>query len=115
MSYDIPYLFPFLSPRFCIFTSICPCYVSSIVYARLFKDKNFSFFALFLMPFSAYGIRRFVVEELNYKENYETSAIKSICCINSLVQDLHEMKLRRIGIYKYMSEPFIEDSSEIDF
>lgn len=114
MRYDLPYLCPILSPRFCFFTTICSCYVSSIVYARLFKNKHFSVFALFLVPFSAYGIRRYVVEELDIDEKYETSAIKSVCCINSLVQDLHEMKNKRIGIYKFQTGPFIEESSDFE-
>jgi hypothetical protein len=114
MGYDLPYACPFLSPRFCFFTTICSCYVSSIVYARLFKNKHFSVFALFLVPFSVYGIRRYVVDELNIDEKYETSALKSVCCINSLVQDLNEMKIRRIGIYKFQSESFIEESSDFE-
>ncbi|KAK6089768.1 hypothetical protein P3W45_001270 [Vairimorpha bombi] len=52
--------------------------------------------------------------ELNIDEKYETSALKSVCCINSLVQDLNEMKIRRIGIYKFQSESFIEESSDFE-
>ncbi|KAF9758297.1 hypothetical protein NGRA_3152 [Nosema granulosis] len=115
MKYDLPFACPCLSPRFCLASTFCSCYVSSLIYARLFKQKNFSFFGFFLIPFSAYGIRRYVVDELGYKEEYEESAIKSICWINSLTQDLHEMKLRRIGIFKYMSEPPPDDTSDYEF
>ncbi|KAF5140072.1 hypothetical protein AAJ76_600075478 [Vairimorpha ceranae] len=114
MSYSLPYFCPFLSPRYFLFTSLCSCYVSSILYARIFKNKQFSVFALFLVPFSVYGIRRYVVEELEIDEGYETSALKSVCCINSLVQDLHEMHEKRIGVYKFKSEPIIDDSSEYE-
>lgn len=115
MKHDLPYECPCLSPRFCLASTFCPCYVSSLLYARLFRRKNFSFFGFFFCCFSTYGVRRYVVEELDYDEDYEESALKSICCVNSLTQDLHEMKLRRIGIYKYMSEPPPDQSSDYEF
>ncbi|KAM0688731.1 hypothetical protein COBT_000015 [Conglomerata obtusa] len=113
MKYTIPFLCPILSPRICIASYICPCYISSIIYARLFKNKQFSCFGLFMIPFSAYGIRRFVVQQLNYEEDAEVSAYKSCCFCNSMTQDINEMKVRRIGVYKYEFEPDLDDSSDI--
>ncbi|CAD25465.1 hypothetical protein [Encephalitozoon cuniculi GB-M1] len=115
MEYDLPFLCPIFSPRYCLASTLCPCYLSSIVYARIFKNKRFSAFGFFLVPFSVYGIRRYVQDKLQYKESFETSAIKSLCCCNSLTQDLHEMKIRRIGVYKFLEEPVPCDDSDQTF
>ncbi|TBU02277.1 hypothetical protein CWI37_0517p0030 [Hamiltosporidium tvaerminnensis] len=112
MDYDIPYLCPILVPKLCFTTFLCPCLVSSIVYARIFKNTNFSLFALICIPFSAYGIRRFVQNKLKYQEDHEVSILKSCFCCSSLVQDIHEMEIRRIGIYKYYDEPLVDESTE---
>ncbi|EOB13571.1 hypothetical protein NBO_66g0030 [Nosema bombycis CQ1] len=114
-SYDLPYACPFLSPRFFLAALFCPCYLSGVLYGRIFKRKSFSLFGFIFLPFSVYGIRRYVVDELGYEEDYEKSVLKSLCFLNSLTQDLHEMKLKRIGVYKYLSEPPPDDSSDYDF
>lgn len=112
MDYDIPLLCPILSPRLCFFSYLCPCYVASVIYARLFTDRKFSVFGLILLPFSAYYIRRFVVERMQYEETTECSAVKScVCCCSSLTQSVNEMRVRGIGVYKYDAEPDLEESS----
>lgn len=110
MEYELPFLCPVLSPRLCAASTLCPCYLSSIVYARIFKNSRFSLFGFFLVPFSAYGIRRYVQERLQYGESSEESAVRSLCCCSSLAQDVHEMKVRRIGVYRFLEEPMPEDS-----
>lgn len=112
MEYDLPFMCPILSPRYCLASTLCPCYLSSIVYARIFKNRRFSVFGFFLVPFSVYGIRRYVQDKLQYGESSEASAIRSVCCCNSLAQDLHEMKIRRIGVYKFLEEPLLCDDSD---
>lgn len=114
MDYDLPFLCPILSPKYCLASTLCPCYLSSILYARIFKNRKFSVFGFVFVPFSAYGIRRYVQDKLQYEESSEMSAVKSVCCCNSLTQDLHEMKIRRIGVYKFLEEPMpCEDSDQV--
>lgn len=112
MRYELPFCCPMLSPKYFCVSTICPCYVSSVLYARIFKRKSFSLFGFFLIPFSAYGIRRYVIDKMHYNEEYEISAIKSTCFCFSLTQDLHEMNVRRIGVYKYLEEPYLYDDNE---
>ncbi|KAM0678488.1 hypothetical protein BDAP_000987 [Binucleata daphniae] len=113
MRYAVPYLCTFLTPRICIASYICPCYLSSIIYGRLFNHGSFSWFGLFFVPFSAYGIRRFVVQQCDYDEDPEVSASKSCCFCNSLAQDINEMKERKIGVFRYDTEPDLDDSSSL--
>lgn len=82
------------------------------MYAKLFTDRRFSFFGFFLIPFSTYYIRRFVVSRMGYNETNECSAVKScMCCCNSLTQDVNEMRVRGVGVFKYEEEPDNCDSS----
>ncbi|RVD92229.1 hypothetical protein TUBRATIS_12740 [Tubulinosema ratisbonensis] len=104
MKYEIPYFCPIQSLHFCLSVFLCPCIVSSIIYSKLFTTKPFSLFAFIFIPFAAYGIRRYVVEKLNYNESYEISAMKACCFCNSLTQDLNEMKTRKIGVFRFNSE-----------
>jgi hypothetical protein len=113
MEYDLPFLCAVFSPRFFASSLLCPCYVTSIIYARLFKGKRFSLFGCLFVPFGVYGIRRYVQTRLRYAEDPEVSAIKSLCCCCALTQDLHEMKVRRIGVYKYLAEPLPDDECSV--
>ncbi|KAF7683194.1 hypothetical protein TCON_1593 [Astathelohania contejeani] len=113
MKYDLPYFCPCFSLRLWLGTIFCPCFLSSSVYGRIFKNKRFSIFGFIFIPFSAYGIRRFVQSRLMYDENYEISAAKSVCYCHSLTQDIHEMQIRRIGIYKFVEEPDLEESTDV--
>ncbi|KCZ78770.1 hypothetical protein H311_00193 [Anncaliia algerae PRA109] len=108
MNYEIPFCIPMMSGRFCVSSFLCPCVVSSIIYSKLFTNRNHSLFAMIFIPFAAYGIRRYVIEKLKYNESHEISAIKSCCFCNSLTQDLNEMKTRKIGIFRFSSENEIE-------
>ncbi|KAG0418441.1 hypothetical protein EQH57_0740 [Dictyocoela roeselum] len=105
MSYELPYACPFLSPRFCMSTFLFPCVISSLIYKKLFNKNQFSFLGLLLCPFVAYGTRRYVINRTRIKEGYKQSMLKSICFCNSFVQDLHEMSVRKIGLFRYHEEP----------
>jgi hypothetical protein len=109
MEYDLPFCCAVFSPRIFLASLLCPCYVTSIVYARIFKGRRFSLFGFLLVPFGVYGIRRYVQTQLVYMEDPEVSAAKSLCCCCALTQDLHEMRTRRIGVYKYLAEPLPTD------
>lgn len=47
---------------------------------------------------------------MNYDESKECSAAKSTCCCFSLVQDINEMEVRKIGVFEYEEEPEYESS-----
>ncbi|KAG0437780.1 hypothetical protein DMUE_3487 [Dictyocoela muelleri] len=105
MDYELPYICPILSPRFFISTFLFPCLISSIIYKKLFNKNKFSYVGLFFCPFVAYGTRRFVINRAKIKEGVGISLLKSICFCNSFVQDLHEMNVRNIGLFRYHDEP----------
>lgn len=104
MRYELPYFCPILSPRYFISCLFCPCFISTILYSRIFRNQSFTMFGFFCIPFAAYSIRRYVQTTMNYEENPETSFLKSLCCCFSLTQDLHEMDVNKIGIYQYYDE-----------
>ncbi|EJW03848.1 hypothetical protein EDEG_01847 [Edhazardia aedis USNM 41457] len=126
--YAIPYCCPILSPRLCLASYLCPCYISSKIFNKLFESKQLisndserigkgrgnSWFGFLCIPFAAYGIRRFVIEKIDANESAEVSALKSCCYCNSLTQDVNEMDVRKIGAYKFDNEPDLDsDSSSI--
>lgn len=104
MRYEIPYFCPILSPRYFISCLICPCLISSLLYSKIFRSESFTIFPLICIPFATYNVRRYVLTTLKYDENPETSFCKSLCCCFSLTQDLHEMEINRIGVFKYYEE-----------
>lgn len=76
----------------------------------MFTNTDFSLFAFILVPFAAYSIRRYVVTTLDYSETEEESYLKThFCPCNSLAQDIHEMKIRRIGAYREDGLPIIDE------
>lgn len=103
--YALPFILPCLLFRYCFFCTVCPCVVSSMVYSRLFDNKRFTIFGCLFLPFSTYFIRRYVVETMDIDESKEMSAVKSSCCCCSLVQDLNEMEVRKIGVFEFEEEP----------
>ncbi|EPR79080.1 hypothetical protein SLOPH_1733 [Spraguea lophii 42_110] len=105
MYYDLPFFCPFIYPRLCFFSYFTPCVVSSIIYNKIFNKGRFSWIGFILCPFSAYGLRRFVINSLDIDEAYEESVVRSCCFCNSFVQDINEMKVNKIGLYKYEDEP----------
>lgn len=110
MEYDIPFFAPCLAPHYCLASFLCPCFVSSLVYSRLFTDTYFSLFAFVAVPFGAYGIRRYVITKMGYPEHHEVSVLKSLCFCISMTQDVNEMKTRQIGVFLYDDEPQLEES-----
>lgn len=105
MNYELPYFCPILSPRYCLSSFLCPCLVSSILYSKIFNNNKSNILGFLLCPLVAYGSRRFVINKLNIKESYKKSAFKSFCFCFSFVQDIHEMRVRKIGLFKYYEEP----------
>ncbi|ELA46177.1 hypothetical protein VCUG_02346 [Vavraia culicis subsp. floridensis] len=104
MDYELPYFCPILSPRYFLACLFCPCVISTILYSRIFRGVHFTIFGCLCIPFAAYGVRRYVITTLMYQEDPEISILKSLCCLNSFVQDLHEMEINRIGIFKYYKD-----------
>lgn len=115
MGYKLSYLCPCVSRGYCLGSYLCPCIISAIAYEKLFSEGDFSclsfLFAFIFFPFAAYNIRRYVLTTLSYEERIEESFIKAFFCSgNSLIQDVYEMEIKKIGIYR--KEPTVVVAEE---